>query len=131
MSALRIYGREVLLVAALGLVACDDAAPTPPASASVATTDSSPLDIAIDYRCDGFAFQAHYGENRVILILDGQARELPQVRAASGAKYESGEAMLWSKGSEATLTLGQHRYTNCREQENRPKRPGTSVATPG
>ncbi|AHM74146.2 lysozyme inhibitor [Yersinia hibernica] len=40
-------------------------------------------------------------QDKVSLILDGKQLNLPQVRAASGAKYSDGRYTFWSKGNTA------------------------------
>lgn len=119
----------VLLSLLVLLAACRETATSPagdkgPAAAAVAEPElvsPSPVDEPVEHRCaDGFAFRAHYDENEVVLLIDDQApRVLGQVIAASGAKYEGEQAMLWSKGSEATLQLDGKEHAACREQERR------------
>ncbi|CQD35381.1 MliC family protein [Yersinia mollaretii] len=41
--------------------------------------------------------------DKVSLILDGEQLTLPQVRAASGAKYSDGHYTFWSKGNSAFI----------------------------
>lgn len=41
------------------------------------------------------------------------ARRLSSVRAASGAKYEGRNAMVWSKGDTATVHIDGQRFSNC------------------
>jgi len=40
-------------------------------------------------------------------------RRLSSVRAASGAKYEGGSAMVWSKGNTATVHIDGQRFQDC------------------
>lgn len=40
-------------------------------------------------------------QDKVSLVLDGKQLTLPQVRAASGAKYSDGHYTFWSKGNAA------------------------------
>lgn len=43
----------------------------------------------------------------------GGVRRLASVRAASGAKYEGGSIMVWSKGSTATVEIEGRRFRDC------------------
>lgn len=38
------------------------------------------------------------------VLIDGRVRVLPQVMAASGAKYDDGTYVFWSKGDRATVS---------------------------
>ncbi|MDA5544928.1 MULTISPECIES: MliC family protein [Yersinia] len=40
-------------------------------------------------------------QDKVSFVLDGEQLTLPQVRAASGAKYSDGHYTFWSKGNTA------------------------------
>jgi membrane-bound inhibitor of C-type lysozyme len=139
MNASRL-NRGSLLVLILSLAACRDgaappvasqvpAAATEPVAAEADIVSPSPVDEPVTYRCgDGFTFRARYDENEVVLLLgDNDARVLEQVIAASGAKYEGEQAMLWSKGSEATLELDGQAHTACREQEIKYPRPAADA----
>ena len=44
---------------------------------------------------------------------------LPRVRSASGAKFQGEEAMLWSKGEEAMVTIDGTTYKDCRNDRRR------------
>ena len=90
----------------------------------------SPVEIPIDYRCaDAFAFQARYDENEVVLLLDAGPRVLQQVISASGARYEGENAMLWSKGSVASLQLDGQSHEQCREQQPDAQQPSLPTFT--
>ncbi len=114
------------------LAGCRDTGTAPPpvaaeagpaASAEAAATapllpSPSPVEIPMGYRCaDAFAFQVRYDENEAVLLLEGGARVLQQVVTASGARYEGEDAMLWNKGSEASLQLDGQSHEHCREQQ--------------
>lgn len=45
--------------------------------------------------------------------------QLPRVRAASGVKFEDGEAMFWSKGEGALIRIGGRTYEDCRNDRRR------------
>lgn len=69
------------------------------------------------YACDGFAFRVEVTKERALLFLPGRgSRTLPAVPAASGAKYEGGSTIYWSKGDRALLTLDGVEHTGCRMQ---------------
>ncbi|WP_043114509.1 MliC family protein [Solimonas soli] len=88
--------------------------PTPPGDP---LSPPPPANVAapLRYHCDGLDFSARFDNDRVTLRAPGREYVLPQVAAASGAKFESGEAMFWNKGREALLEIGGKRYANCRE----------------
>ncbi len=65
------------------------------------------------YACGDFEFVARTGPGEVALYLPDDYRVLEQVRSASGARYESGDAMFWSKGDEAMLDIGRKHYRGC------------------
>jgi len=64
---------------------------------------------------------------RVPALFGGDTHRLASVRAASGAKYEGGNVMVWSTGSTATVEIEGHRFQDCalspqtgrREEERR------------
>lgn len=65
------------------------------------------------YECGDFEFVARTGPGEVALYLPDDYRVLGQVRSASGARYEGGDAMFWSKDDEAMLDIGSRRYRGC------------------
>jgi len=66
------------------------------------------------YQCDGLDFAVRQGPGEVAVHLPDRMLVLPQVRTASGAKYQEGDVTFWSKGDEALLELGAERYAGCR-----------------
>jgi uncharacterized membrane protein len=50
---------------------------------------------------------------RVPASFGGDTRHLTSVRAASGAKYEGGGAMVWSKGGSAIVAVDGRRFEDC------------------
>lgn len=66
------------------------------------------------YQCDGLDFAVRQGPGAVEVHLPDRMLVLPQVRAASGAKYQDGDVTFWSNGDEALLELGAERYAGCR-----------------
>jgi len=74
------------------------------------------------YVCpDGFRFSVRPRGDSVVVKLPAQTLTLPRVASASGAKYQAGDALFWSKGDEATLETAAGKYDACR---------GTPAATP-
>ncbi len=65
------------------------------------------------YECGDFDFVVRTRAGEVALYLPDDYRVLGQVRTASGARYEDGDAMFWSKGEEAMLDIGGRRYRGC------------------
>lgn len=117
----------VLAVAVTTLAACGRSeVPTePPPSVQPAATaedEAAPQDIeavirrdtgsgsysfeAYAYDCDGLEVVVRPGDGELTLILPDRALVLPQVEAASGARYAEGDDGFWGKGIDSgTLTL--------------------------
>jgi len=66
------------------------------------------------YECDGLDFVVRQGAGEVGVYLPGRAVVAPQVPAASGAKYQEGDIIFWSKGDEASLEVGDRKWSGCR-----------------
>lgn len=86
--------------------------------ATVAPMDST--DAPIRYACKGgkrfTAAYALHGKT-VVVSAGGAAKTLKLARSASGARYASGEAEIWSKGADATLKgFPGGPYADCRSQ---------------
>jgi len=77
-------------------VAADDVAPPP---------DSDPLPLrAHVYECeDGSEVVAEFGVDDVALTLAERELTLPRVEAGSGAKFQDGDDLFWSRTDEAML----------------------------
>ncbi|CNI34244.1 putative lipoprotein [Yersinia rohdei] len=62
-----------------------------------------PKNETLHYQCGGtqLTVMQDNQQDKVSLILDGKQLSLPQVRAASGAKYSDGRYTFWSKGNSA------------------------------
>lgn len=86
--------------------------------ATVAPMDST--DAPIRYGCkSGKRFTAAYALHgkTVVVSAGGATRTLKLARSASGARYASGEAEIWSKGADATLKgFPGGPYADCRSQ---------------
>jgi membrane-bound inhibitor of C-type lysozyme len=68
------------------------------------------------YECEaGKTFEASYGAEQVQLTLDGRTPiSLPQVVAASGARYSNGTITLFTKGNDAFIEEGGNRtHSDC------------------
>jgi uncharacterized membrane protein/membrane-bound inhibitor of C-type lysozyme len=86
-------------------------APVPPAAQS----DAAPDDAsgagsynfeAYAYDCRGLRIAVRPGDGELHLVLPDRTLVLPQVEAASGARYQAGDDAFWGKGiNTATLTL--------------------------
>ena len=86
--------------------------------ATVAPMDST--DAPIRYSCKGgkrfTAAYALHGKT-VVVSAGGATRTLKLARSASGARYASGDAEIWSKGADATLKgFPGGPYADCRSQ---------------
>lgn len=65
------------------------------------------------YECGEFEFVVRTGPGEVALYLPDDYRVLGQVRSASGAKFQDGDIVFWSKGDEALLDVGDKHYRGC------------------
>jgi len=59
------------------------------------------------------------GPGEIGLFLPDRYAVLPQVPAASGAKYAEGDLVFWTKGDEATLEIGDERRSGLRRDAAR------------
>jgi membrane-bound inhibitor of C-type lysozyme/uncharacterized membrane protein len=67
------------------------------------------------FECDdGYRFPVRIEGGKAWLFLPGKTVSLPQVPAASGAKYSDGKMVFWSKGDEALLEAADDIRRNCR-----------------
>lgn len=72
--------------------------------------------IVARFDCDTLALTATFHEDRVVIEApQRRALTLPQVVAASGARYSDGTDTFWNKGREATFERHGHTET-CRER---------------
>jgi len=58
---------------------------------------------AYAYDCEGMQIAVRPAEHELALILPDRSVLLPQVEAASGARYEDGDTAFWAKGAESAL----------------------------
>ena len=90
-----------------------------PAAAAIATAGgaAAPLDNAVPdgtrFECtDGPVFEVRFvGPETLELTLAGETRILQREASASGAKYVGDGMEFWNKGSEATFSDNESRYT--------------------
>ena len=94
------------------LAACTQAPAEPPAPAAAVPDETPP--IAARFACDEVAVAATFYADRAELQLPGRTLTLPQVAAASGARYSDNLNTFWNKGNEATFEL-EGRTQSCRE----------------
>jgi putative lipoprotein len=117
----------ILVIASAALAACgrSEVPPEPPPAAQPAPAQAEqdkPKDIeeliaqqpgsgsfnfeAYAYDCDGLEVTVRPGDGELMVILPDRSIVLPQVEAASGAKYADGDTAFWGKGiNSAQLTL--------------------------
>ncbi len=68
------------------------------------------------FACEGgIELRVAFAPDRAIVrTSDGVIHTLPQAEAASGARYTNGTHELWTKGREATWTVGRMIPIQCR-----------------
>jgi putative lipoprotein len=76
------------------------------------------------YDCDGgVSFTVRTGPGEVALwapaSLGGTYRVLSLTPAASGARYQEGDTVFWSRGELATFEFGGQRYVDCRSSPSK------------
>lgn len=112
----------VLLAMALCVGGCAEEPADPERSDPSASEHTGSLGRPLLFQCTGAEgrlvnFRARVRPDSLTLqvpaSLGGDTRHLPSVRAASGAKYEGGGAMVWSKGGTATVAVDGQRFQGC------------------
>lgn len=98
----------------LAFTACRTNAPDP---APTTGTRSSTLQAQVWKCADGTAIQTRNLSTppAVTLRAVGETRTLPQIRAASGVRYEDATMLFWTKGDGATFQRKPGMATECRE----------------
>ncbi len=100
-------------VVLLGLAACATATPTT-GGAPHLTRNTRTI---VSYGCaDGTTLIVAYLVSPYsveITYADGRKQNLPNVIAASGARYQAGGVEFWSKGDSAMFTASGKAQTNC------------------
>ena len=108
---------RILSGLALGLLmtgcAGAETEPAAPAATGDFQPDNRPLGKTLVYECTGTEFIARVGPGEMALWLEDRYLVLSQVRSASGAKYQEGGVLFWSKGEEVLLEVDGLRYTDC------------------
>jgi len=107
---------------------CQQAAPPSPPPAPADASDAHPVSAreprvlrAHVWACeDGSTLHTSNASDgdAVILHLPDGDRRLPQVPAASGAKYEDASTLFWTRGDEATVERRPGPPQTCREQRH-------------
>jgi len=97
----------ILSLSAVGAAACG-ARSHPPAD------PATPGAWRRAYDCTGIQFGVRFEKQAAVVFVAGREIRLPQVKAASGAKYTDGAVTFWSKGEEALLELDGMLYRSCR-----------------
>ena len=112
------FATRIVLSLALLLTACaddDNAAATehPPLNSSV--DSSRPPGTTYVYEClDESRFTARVEGEKAWLFLSSGTISLPHVPAASGAKFQDGSTIYWSKGEMAFLERANHPRVECK-----------------
>ena len=99
----------------------EEATPQTPARAERGAHLVEPLR-TFAYDCDdGSYIVARFNEaaDTAVVFLQHETAWLPQVPAASGAKYSDGAITLWTKGNEATLERAEGLICHCTEDRRR------------
>ncbi len=112
--------RTLPLILTAFLAACASSGESPQSGAATATAtpaaDPGPTRFTgrtLVYECDKGEFIARTGPGEMALWLDDRYVVLSQVRSGSGAKYQEGDTLFWSKGDTAILDDGDTHYRNC------------------
>jgi membrane-bound inhibitor of C-type lysozyme len=119
-----------ILALSLGTAACQRRTGEPAADAGKAgdsapsgttgvpaATDESAIQPAVHWECDGgLTLTTRYmpRDRAISLGLHEGERKLPQVRSASGEKYQDGPITFWAKGTNATYERVPTPAVNCR-----------------
>lgn len=129
--ALPVYAQEAPKTPATGEPTPTEPATTPPATNEPATTEPTgeptgePTVInSFEYECDaGKGFFAEFRSDRTIEATFGsKTLVLPQVEAASGARYSDGNVTISTRGDEAFVDVSDKRlFSNCVAQQVSPE----------
>ena len=93
------------------------------ASAASAGGDGSGADArpgrTFVYACGASEFVTRIEGNVAWVFAPSGTVRLPRVRSASGEKFQGDDAMLWSKGEHAVVTIDGTTYEDCRNNRRR------------
>lgn len=104
----RVVASSLLLSMVAGAIAI-------PLSATAQTPAPKVISTAT-YQCDdGKGFTAEFRDDETVRATFGtKVLELPQVEAASGARYSNGSTTIFTKGDTAFVEVGTNRlFNNC------------------
>ena len=77
------------------------------------TGAAPPRSTTLVFTCDDVEFLVRVGASQVELLLPDRTLVLPQVPAASGAKYQEGRTLFWNQGNEARIEVEGKVYPAC------------------
>jgi membrane-bound inhibitor of C-type lysozyme len=80
---------------------------------ALSTAAALPRSKTLAFTCGDVEFLVRIGSSQVELVLADRTLVLPQVAAASGARYQEGRAAFWSKGNEARIEVEGKVYPGC------------------
>ena len=80
---------------------------------AVTTAPAPPDPGALVFTCDDVEFLVRVSSSQVELVLLDRTLVLPQVPAASGAKYQQGSTLFWNRGDEARFEVDGRTYPAC------------------
>jgi len=76
-------------------------------------SDIQALAKTLVYQCAGYEFIARMGAGEMAVWLEDRYLVLSRVRSASGAKYQEGDVIFWSKGEEVILIIDNQQFSSC------------------
>lgn len=82
-------------------------------SASPDAVAAPPPSRTLVFVCDACEILVRTSPGQAELVLPDRTLVLPQVPAASGAKYQEGRKLFWNKGDEALFEIDGKTYTGC------------------
>ncbi len=73
----------------------------------------------VRYECErGGPLEVEYHRDEASFVLAGRRHRLPRVPSASGERWERDGVLLWTKGEEATVSIGDQVVAwGCRRNE--------------
>jgi putative lipoprotein len=89
---------------------------------AAATGAESPRSQTLVFACNDAEFIVRISPGEVELVLADRTLVLPQVPAASGAKYQAGRSLFWNQGNEARIEIEGKTHPACtRRPESEPR----------